>query len=154
MKRHVTVMFCLGLLAAGCGDTESRPITAADEKEAALSDVGELYRLYTVEKHKPPTRLADFAPLAPVNPMGLKAVESGAVVVRFGATLTGTQEGTSNDPDDQVLAYEKEVPVSGGRVLMLNRSIRTMTPDEFKAAKLAGTASSEPLSAKGKPRSS
>ncbi|WP_168221819.1 hypothetical protein [Aquisphaera giovannonii] len=34
----------------------------------------------------------------------------------------------------EVLAYGKDVPTAGGPVLLLNRSIRTMTREEFKAA--------------------
>ena len=38
----------------------------------------------------------------------------------------------------EVLAYEKQVPDSGGNVLMLDRSVKKMTADEFKSAKKAG----------------
>jgi hypothetical protein len=41
-----------------------------------------------------------------------------------------------------VLAYEKNVPNEGGRVLLLNRTIKTMTPEEFKAATRASTSNS------------
>ena len=44
----------------------------------------------------------------------------------------GRQEGEGE-------GEEKEVPAKGGPVLLLDRSTRNMTADEFKAAKLAGT---------------
>jgi hypothetical protein len=40
---------------------------------------------------------------------------------------------------DIVLAYEKKVPQEGGKVLMLNRTIKTMTADAFKSAPKAGS---------------
>jgi hypothetical protein len=117
-------------------------LTKDDATMAALGDVGELYRLYTAEKKKPPTRLADLRPMARMSPMGVRAVETGDVIVRLGARLPDTGEEPGQGPGDEVLAYPKDVPASGGPVMMLNRTIRTMTPDEFKAARLAGTASS------------
>jgi hypothetical protein len=42
------------------------------------------------------------------------------------------------------LAHWKSVPDEGGPVLMRDRSIRTMTAEEFKAARLAGTAEAGP----------
>ena len=77
-----------------------------------------------------------------MSPTGVRAIETGDVIVRFGASLPDTGEEPGKGPDDEVLAYQKDVPASGGQVMMLNRTIRTMTPEEFKAAKLAGTASS------------
>ena len=153
MRRHFVALCCLCVLSTGCDGTANRPLTQDDEGKIALSNVGELYRLYTAEQHKAPTGIADFAPLARVSPAGLAAIESGAVIVRFGARLTGTEEGPSNDPADEVLAYQKDVPLSGGQVLMSDRTVRTMTPDEFKAAKLAGNKSSEAVSNARKPRS-
>lgn len=151
MRRHLVVGICaLGLVVAGCGGPADRPLTKEGEEALALDDVGELYRVYTAQKKKPPARLGDFALMEPMSPMGLRALESGEVIVRFGATLPDTGEEPGKGPDDEVLAYLKDVPASGGRVLMLNRTVRTMTPEEFKAAKLAGTSSSEAIKARGK----
>jgi hypothetical protein len=117
-------------------------------KQTALSDVGELYRLYTIDKKKAPTKVADFAPLEAVNPTGLRAIRDGEVIVRLGATLPDTGEEPGKVHADEVLAYEREVPASGGNVLMLDRTIRRMAPDEFKSARLAGTSSSDQAASK------
>ena len=45
----------------------------------------------------------------------------------------------SSPESDEVLAYWKTVPEKGGPVLMLDRRLRRMTAEEFKAARLAGT---------------
>jgi hypothetical protein len=143
----------LCLAVAGCNGPGGRPLTEDETAKAALGDVGELYRLYTVETNKPPARTADFLPMGRMNPMGVKAIESGDVIVRFGANLPDTGEEPGKGPGDEVLAYHKDVPTSGGPVLMLDRTTRTMTPEEFQAAKVAGNASSSaPSGGKAKAR--
>lgn len=149
MRPALPASLVLALAVAGCGAPSSQPITQETLPTYSLADVGELYRLYSFDKKKPPAKLADLLPFESINPAGLHAVESGDVVVRFGASLIDTQEGPStHDPADEILAYAKAVPESGGPVLLMNRTIRTMTADEFKSAKLAGTSSSTPAKKK------
>lgn len=137
--RHCLLAACVSVaLASGCGGPSNHPATSAEVEQTVLNDVGELYRMYTLQYKKPPAKLGDFAPLERMSPMGLLALKNGEVVVRFGATLPDTGEEPGKGDADEVLAYKKEVPTSGGQVLMLNRTIRTMSADEFKAAKLAG----------------
>ena len=142
MQPYRAGLLGLCLAVAGCGGPGGRPMTQDDATTLALNDVGELYRLYTAEKQKPPTKTADFLPMERMSPTGVRAVETGDVIVRFGASLPDTGEEPGQGPGDEVLAFQKDVPASGGRVMMVDRTIRTMTPEEFKAAKLAGTASS------------
>jgi hypothetical protein len=118
------------------------PATKGELEQGALSDVGELYRLYQQEKKKPPAKAADLTKMEMVAPSGAIAIKTGEVVVRLGATLPSIEEGPPSGSSDEVLAYYKDVPQSGGQVLMLNRTVKTMTAEEFKAAKLAGTSSS------------
>ncbi len=86
-----------------------------------------LYRVYTVQYKKPPKTTADFTPLEQLSPIGVDAMKKGELIVRLGATLPDTNEGPSSTCTDEVLAYLKKVPESGGKVLMLNRAIKTMT---------------------------
>jgi hypothetical protein len=65
---------------------------------------------------------------------GYEALRTGSVVLRYNATLPDTDEETGQTDSNEVLAYEKQVPENGGYVLLLNRSIKKMTADEFKAA--------------------
>ena len=62
----------------------------------------------------------------------------------WGAKLNDLTEEGTNDSPDEVLAYLKDVPEKGGLVLMKNRKIKSMTPEEFKAAPKAGTESPPP----------
>ncbi len=110
-----------------------------------------MYRLHAATTKKPVTQLKDLQSSKALTPAGFEAVRKGDVVVRWGAVLSDTSEEGSKDPADEVLAFEKAVPTEGGLVLMLNRTTKQMTAEEFKGAKLAGTASSSgDTSAKGK----
>ena len=62
----------------------------------------------------------------------------GDVVVLWGPSSRTRAEEGSEDSADEVLAYEKRVPEQGGEVLMKNRTVKTMTADQFKAAPKAG----------------
>lgn len=150
MRQRFLKFVLLSFVTIGCGGTENKPVTESDMEQNTLNDVAELYRVYTVQFKKPPAKLADFRPLEQMSPLGLAAITSGDVVVRFGATLPNTNEGPGKGPADEVLAYQKKVPESGGQVLMLNRTIQAMTAEEFKAAKLAGTSSSDVATTKKK----
>ncbi|WP_165067633.1 hypothetical protein [Paludisphaera rhizosphaerae] len=128
----------------GCGGVSAPPSVATTEEESRaerqLIDIGELFRQYTFDKKKPPTAVSDFAYLDAVAPVGLMALRAGDVIARSGVVIQDTMEGpATTDPADEVLAYGKDVPASGGPVLMHNRKIVRMTADEFKAAKMAGT---------------
>ncbi len=137
---RVRVLLALTLALAGCGSPQG-PIPREQAVEAKLRDVGELYRLHQLTHKTPPKSVKDFVKESMGTPGGFAAVRSGSVVVRYGATLPDTNEEPTSTGSDQVLAYVKDVPEKGGLVLMLDRSVRTMTSEEFKTAKLAGDAS-------------
>jgi hypothetical protein len=151
MLRPMLVLCCLSVLASGCGGS-NQPPTLDQEQEGSLIQVGEMYRSFQMTKNKPPVKFSDFITVRAVSGNGYEAVQSGKVVLRYGATLPDTKEEPGQSTSDEVLAYEKQVPESGGKVLLLNRTVKTMTPEEFKAAKLAGTESSKPETAKSKPK--
>ena len=134
-----TLILPIGLVAGCGGEPTGVPITDSNRAEAALNDVGQIFRLYTFSNHKPPKTIADFASFEAINAMGVLALRDGSVVARSGVVIQDVEEGpATKDSADEVMAYAKEVPTSGGPVLMHNRTIRQMTADEFKAAKLAG----------------
>lgn len=123
----------------GCSEPVGVPVTEANHAEIALNDVGQMFRQYTFGKHKPPATVADFAPMEAMTPLGLKALQDGEIIARSGVVIQDVDEGpVTKDSPDEVMAYAKDVPTAGGPVLMHDRTIRRMTADEFKAAKLAG----------------
>ena len=129
------------VMLAGC-DTLSQqgPLSEPQMEDLKLREVGELYRSYQVMAKKSPRALKDFDQLGDAGARGAYgAIRSGEVVLRWQATLPDTDVEPSSPESDAVLAYWKTVPEKGGPVLMLDRRLRRMTADEFKAARLAGT---------------
>ena len=138
--RHALSLACgLALVVAGCGGGSGGQVGPDAPKErVALQEIGEVYRIYTLTNSKPPAKFADLKPLKNLGAVGVSALETGVVVVRYGATMAETAEGPAKARSEEILAYEKKVPEGGGEVLMLDRTIRKMTADEFKAARKAG----------------
>lgn len=139
-RAAIFLLVASSLLAAGCGDVNT-PVTEGQFRDNNLLDVGELLRTYQIQKGKPPKSFADIQALPSLEmaaPMGFERVRSGDVVVRWDATLPDTGEEIGKTPDEKVLAYVKEVPEKGGSVLLLNRTLKQMTAEEFKAAPKAG----------------
>ncbi len=130
----------LSLLAAtlgavGCGG--SAPATPDEIFDSRLRDVGEAYRVYSLSRKRPPRSVKELATIQNSTPVGLEAIHSGDVVVRWGTALTDTNE-ESTTPSDEILAYVKDVPEKGGKVLTTGRSIKILTAEEFKTAAKSG----------------
>jgi hypothetical protein len=132
----------LTFVSAGCDRLiPSGRLSPEQFDDARLRDVAELYRLHQITAKKPPRSLRDFNTVGgdAGAPLGYSAIRSGQVVVRWEAMLPDTEVEPTSSPSEEVLAYIRTVPEQGGPVLMLDRRIRHMTAEEFKAAKLAGT---------------
>ena len=133
------VVLSIALVVVGC--SQQGPLTVVQLDDIKLREVGELYRQYQIMAKKAPRSLKDFNAIGDADsPTAYGAIRSGDVVVRWDVTLPDTDPEPTSPPSDEVLAYLKSVPESGGNVLMVDRRVRRMTPEEFKAAKLAGTA--------------
>jgi hypothetical protein len=138
VRRAVVMALALAPALAGC--SRQAPLTRVELDDIKLREVGELYRLHQVMVGKVPRSLKDFNAIgAADSPTAYGAIRSGDVVVRWDVTLPDTEPEPTSLPSDLVLAYLKAVPENGGPVLMVDRRVRRMTPEEFRAAKLAGT---------------
>jgi hypothetical protein len=128
----------MAAVMSGCSAPPD-PIAPELAVEAKLRDVGELCRVYQMIYKAPPKSIKDLTRGgSQATPGAFAAIGSGAIVLRYGAMLPATDESPGSAGSDEVLAYLKKVPTEGGLVLMLNREIRTITAEDFKAAKLAG----------------
>ena len=131
------------LVALGGCDivTQQGPLSASQMEDLKLREVGELYRLHQVmaQESRPARSRTSMHSATPAPAAAYGAIRSGEVVVRWQATLPDTDAEPSSPTSDEVLAYWKTVPEKGGPVLMLDRRLRRMTAEEFKAARLAGT---------------
>ena len=151
MNRRVRWLVALAILS-GCGPSQQgTPLGRDQMEEVRLRDVAELYRMHQASAQKPPRSLKDFTRLGDADaPTGYTAIQSGQVVVRWEATLPDTEVEPTSSPTDEVLAYVSTVPEKGGLVLTLDRRIRQMTAEEFRSAKLAGTAGEAAKKARGR----
>ncbi len=143
------LVFASAFSGVGCGGSSGLAKTEETSTDhLALRELGEAYRLYTISKKKAPKSLAELATVDAVGGNGIEAVRTGRAAIRMDATLPDTGEEPGKVPSSEVLAYETKTPQDGGYVLLLDRTIRKMTPDEFKAAKLAGVEASAAASKK------
>ena len=117
----------LAVVAPGFGSSVTNRSVNPSQNDLALEDVGNFLRMHKKAQKPPPKSIKDIAPMENGYPQGYMALQAGDVVVYWGVEF---------DPDDSttVVAYEKDVPESGGRVLTRNGETTKMTAEEFKAA--------------------
>lgn len=121
------VILAIALVGCSSGTTnEAIAPTNAD----ALKDVANMIRDYTSANNRPPAKAADVAGYRSLYHIGHKAIESGDVVVLWGAKVAGEGGGGG----ETIIAYEKATPDSGGSVLLENGTVKQMTAAEFSAA--------------------
>jgi hypothetical protein len=137
MPKLILTCCCLAMFVVGCAPANG-PITVDQADDSNLMQVGELCRYYQVAKKKAPTKLDELSFVKSQAANGFEELRSRRIILRYGAMLPDTGEEPGQAESDEVLAYLSKVPENGGKVLMLNRAIKTMSADQFKAAKKAG----------------
>lgn len=122
------LLVLLPLVAAGCGGRGGGK--GPDPQEALLREVWLLYNGGPkAMRRSPPAKLTDLRDQAKMHPHGYTALQQGDIVLAWGADLSKIA-----DPQNTILAYGRDVPQSGGLVLMADGSIKHMTPEAFQAA--------------------
>lgn len=118
----------LGAVVATCasvGCESPKSATPPDGKQVLLEEAYNLLQI-RAEQGKPPARkIDDIAAYENAYPTGYAAIQSGEVVVNWGAAPSPASEG--------ILAYAKGADTAGGWVLLANGTTKQMTADEFKA---------------------
>ena len=141
----LTTSFGLGL-AAGCGGDPNPPNSPQLYQNTVLTEIGDMINTHTIQHKKPPQGVKDLSPFADTLPTGLGAARPGDVLVIWGV---GPVDPAGADPaGDEILAYLKEAPESGGGVLTRNLKVKSLTADEFKAAPKAPGKLEEPRAAR------
>lgn len=136
--RPMIVVAAWAGLMAGCGS--DTPTGGAEPMESlALRDLGEAYRIYSINNKRPPKEAADLYVLEAAAPTGVLSLRQGDVVARWGVELPDLGEEPGKGSSTEILGYEKQAPERGGFVLLVNRTVKKMSADEFKAAPKAGT---------------
>lgn len=126
------------LIFAGCGSSQPQ-VTEDQAVDLRLNEVAEIYRVYSVTFKKPPKSSSELVKVENVAPSGMTPITSGQIEVFWGGELTDLGEEPSGPESDKILAFEKDVPTKGGKVLMLDRRIKTLTAEQFQSAPKAGT---------------
>ena len=124
-------LVCAPLAFAGCGGSGGRGNEVVDP-DAGIKGIFDAYQsYYRSHQQKSPTKLADLTSksLEVTSGAGVTAVKSGKYEVVFGIPLQGKGSG---DPET-VLAYEKEAPANGGKVVMADGTVKKMSAEELKA---------------------
>src|SRR5262249_55131380 len=128
---HKTLpLLALGVVflpAIGCkGKMDVDPTVQRQKSE--LSEIYDMYAHFLKSQDRAPKQLSDLTKKEYEGPflVGHQALASGKYLVVWGVN--------SKDPGT-VLAYEKDAPTRGGAVLMADRTVKTMSAEEFKAAK-------------------
>jgi hypothetical protein len=125
----LAVSFCL---LVGCS---SRSKATATGRFLVLQDVNDLLHAAAGATGRLPAGLADLDRHKGMFPRGYEAVQSGAVVVLWGASIQGEGDIGKNEV---VVAYEKGVPTDGGHVLLSAGTVKKMTASDFNAAPKGG----------------
>lgn len=135
VKSPLAALAVAALLIAGCGSPTVENSPEVFENHT-LSEVGDMYQVYIQAKSKPPKSLKDLnAMFSEGYSTTLTQIKTGEVIVFWDVPLN---PDPSADSADEVLAYFKDVPESGGFTLMKDHSIKKMTPEQFQAAPKAG----------------
>jgi hypothetical protein len=128
MKRHPWLVLApLFLLPACHSSITTQPSAVADN---GLAELAQVYEYRAASNMGPPRRLEDLNEHDAALPVAYAKIQSGDYIVYWGV-------GLSSSGRDVVLAYEKDVPASGGLVLMQDGTVKSLTAAEFQAARKA-----------------
>lgn len=116
---RVLVLSVLFTPLAGCGSGTPTPVNQIE-----LKNIYDIYWHFNKRNEKPPTELADLdrTEYDSLHPTALRGLREGKYEVVWGLK---SKDGRT------VLAYEKDVPTKGGRVIMADGTIKAMTAAEF-----------------------
>jgi hypothetical protein len=127
LVRCMVIAGCLGLLG-GCS---GKPRGQVPPEALLLQQVNDLFRTASGRTGQSPTQLSDLDRSQALFPRAYAAVQSGEIVVLWGAALKGESEVGKNE---SVVAYEKNAPTSGGYVLLSAGTVKKMSAAELSAA--------------------
>jgi hypothetical protein len=131
----VGILLLIGAVP-GCGPSGPENALGRTAEGQGLKNLGEMYRVASEDLKRPPKDIGELRKAEGQVPGGFSSLGEQNVAIYFGAELPELSGKAAEG--DAILAYERPVPLQGGLVLMLDRSVRKMTPEEFKAAKKAG----------------
>jgi hypothetical protein len=118
----------LPVLAVGCGGSSApapRP-----RQDIELQQIYDMYKHFMKShEQKPPRQLSDIAnkQYEGISPTAVQALKQERYLVVWGVDI-------STNDSTKVLAYEKDAPTKGGKVLMADGTVQEMSADQLQAA--------------------
>ncbi len=91
-----------------------------------LKQIGLAYHFSCDVNRRPPASLADLRQ-QPLSASAVTKLEDGTIVFLYGVAPADMTDGSTNT----VLAYEKDVPTSGGYVVFGDAHVDWVTPERF-----------------------
>ena len=128
MRVSRLLLFGLAFLISACSAKAPPPPPPVDLNEG-LKELGEVYKYRAAQGLPQPARLEDLTDNEPVLSNAWQAIKDGTIVVSWRSGYSASSA--------EVLAYEKDVPANGGKVLLRNGRIKDMTAIEFHSASKA-----------------
>lgn len=125
MRKCILILPILILLPA-CSSPSTPPGPPPVDVSQGVSELGELYRYLHAQKLPPPTRAEDLQEYEGTLAAALPLVREGKIVVVW---KVGYAPSSS-----EVIAYEKDAAINGGKVLLRNGTVKAMTAAEFASA--------------------
>ncbi|MEW4566866.1 hypothetical protein AB1L88_03275 [Tautonia sp. JC769] len=126
------------LTLVGCGPSQEVTNILESDQATGLHNLSELYRFFQQSNNRPPNSFEELRAIEAGMPGGLAGIGEENSVVFWGTELTDLGEMPGTTRSEEVLAYETQVPESGGFVLLRDRRVVKMSPEEFAAAPKAG----------------
>lgn len=126
MRLRCLLLLPLAFILPACSGTPTRVTPPAPDPTEALQELGEVYKYRAVQKMPVPARTEDLMENDGALGTALPLIREGQLVVVW---KIGYSANSS-----EVLAYEKDTPTTGGKVLLRNGSVKQMTAAEFAAA--------------------
>jgi hypothetical protein len=126
MLQRFALLATLSGLAVGCGSA-SPTAPPPPDVSLGLNELAEVYKYRATQGVAPPTKVEDLSEHEDALPNALQPIRDGQIVVVW---RIGYTPSSSN-----VLAYAKDAPERGGKVLLRNGTVKEMSADEFRSAK-------------------
>lgn len=119
----ISGMFLVMML--GCSSQIGGVGPGMEPQEAIVKELGDLLRCGSGV----PKQLADLNTFETNFPVSYRAIKTGEMIVLWGIPMLG--EGNAATSEGTIVAYEKDVPIMGGWVLMTNGKAKKVTAAEY-----------------------
>lgn len=119
----ISGMFLVMML--GCSSQIGGVGPGMEPQEAIVKELGDLLRCGSGV----PKQLADLNTFETNFPVSYRANKTGEMIVLWGIPMLG--EGNAATSEGTIVAYEKDVPIMGGWVLMTNGKAKKVTAAEY-----------------------